>query len=85
MIARGWIVTVLPRHAIAALLVLLAAAQTAPAAAVPSAPAVRTITDDRGQELTVRAPPLRIVSLAPGATEMLFAAEIGRASCRERV
>ena len=77
MIARGWIVTVLPRHTIAALLVLLAAAQAAPAAAVPTAPAIRTITDDRGQVLTVRAPPLRIVSLAPGAAEMLFAAGAG--------
>jgi len=27
-----------------------------------------------GREVTVRDPPLRIVSLTPGATEMLFAA-----------
>jgi len=33
-----------------------------------------TVTDDFGYNVTVRAPPLRIVSLAPGATAMLFAA-----------
>jgi iron complex transport system substrate-binding protein len=77
MIARGWIATVLPRHAIATLLVLLAAAQTAPAAVAPAVAAARSVTDDRGRVLTVRAPPLRIVSLAPGATEMLFAAGAG--------
>ena len=33
-----------------------------------------TIPDDTGQRVSVRSPPLRIVSLAPGATEMLFAA-----------
>lgn len=35
------------------------------------------ITDDTGASLTLRAPPQRIVSLAPGATEMLFAAGAG--------
>lgn len=69
--------TVLPRHAIAALLALLTAAHTAPAAGAPSAPATRSVTDDSGRVLTVRVPPLRIVSLAPGATEMLFAAGAG--------
>jgi iron complex transport system substrate-binding protein len=34
----------------------------------------RTVVDDLGHTLSVRAAPLRIVSLAPGATEMLFAA-----------
>jgi iron complex transport system substrate-binding protein len=77
MIARAWIATVLPRHVIATLLMLLAAAQTAPAAVAPSTPAARSVTDDSGQVLRVRAPPLRIVSLAPGATEMLFAAGAG--------
>ncbi len=37
----------------------------------------RAVTDDVGTQLTVRPPPLRIVSLAPGATEMLFAAGAG--------
>jgi iron complex transport system substrate-binding protein len=47
-------------------------------AAVESAkaPAV-TVSDDTGQRVTVPRPPLRIVSLAPGATEMLFAAGAG--------
>jgi iron complex transport system substrate-binding protein len=39
--------------------------------------AARTVTDDLGRPLEVAAPPLRIVSLAPGATEMLFAAGAG--------
>jgi iron complex transport system substrate-binding protein len=37
----------------------------------------RSVTDDSGRTLSVRAAPLRIVSLAPGATEMLFAAGAG--------
>lgn len=37
-----------------------------------------TVTDDAGREVRLaRAPPLRIVSLAPGATETLFAAGAG--------
>jgi iron complex transport system substrate-binding protein len=36
-----------------------------------------TVTDDFRHNVTVRAPPLRIVSLAPGATAMLFAAGAG--------
>ena len=43
--------------------------------AVPSA--LRTVTDDEGKAVTVKAPPLRIVSLSPGGTEMLFAAGAG--------
>lgn len=35
------------------------------------------IVDDQGTRLRLAAPPLRIVSLAPGATEMLFAAGAG--------
>jgi ABC-type Fe3+-hydroxamate transport system substrate-binding protein len=42
-----------------------------------SAPASRTVTDDSGRTVSVGAAPLRIVSLAPGATEMLFAAGAG--------
>jgi iron complex transport system substrate-binding protein len=44
--------------------------------AVASA-AVRRVTDDLGRAVTVPSAPLRIVSLAPGATEMLFAAGAG--------
>jgi iron complex transport system substrate-binding protein len=36
-----------------------------------------TVTDDFQHKVTVRAPPLRIVSLAPGATAMLIAAGAG--------
>jgi len=35
------------------------------------------VSDDLGRQVTVRDPPLRIVSLTPGATEMLFAAGAG--------
>jgi iron complex transport system substrate-binding protein len=72
----------------AAMISLLAftsvAAATGPAAStsVPDAPttaraAVLTVTDDTGRRVTFPHPPLRIVSLAPGATEMLFAAGAG--------
>jgi iron complex transport system substrate-binding protein len=36
-----------------------------------------TVVDDTGHRVTVSYPPRRIVSLAPGATEMLFAAGAG--------
>lgn len=39
--------------------------------------AARVVTDDTGAQVRVPAAPLRIVSLAPGATEMLFAAGAG--------
>jgi iron complex transport system substrate-binding protein len=39
--------------------------------------ATRTVIDDAGDRVTVKYPPRRIVSLAPGATEMLFAAGAG--------
>ena len=43
-----------------------------------AAPSVtRDIPDDLNRAVTVHEPPLRIVSLAPGATEMLFAAGAG--------
>ena len=41
------------------------------------ASAAHTVSDDVGRQVTVRDPPLRIVSLTPGATEMLFAAGAG--------
>src|SRR5579863_3227191 len=37
----------------------------------------RTVEDDLGRQVSVPQAPLRIVSLAPGATEMLFAAGAG--------
>jgi iron complex transport system substrate-binding protein len=39
--------------------------------------AMRTVTDDLARTVSVPAAPLRIVSLTPGATEMLFAAGAG--------
>jgi len=57
-------------------IVLAAAALAARAAASPSG-ASRAVSDDLGRTVRVRAAPLRIVSLAPGATEMLFAAGAG--------
>lgn len=47
-----------------------------PAAAALAAP-TRTVQDDLGRAVSVRAAPLGIVSLTPGATEMLFAAGAG--------
>jgi iron complex transport system substrate-binding protein len=38
---------------------------------------LRAVTDDSGHTVTVAKAPLRIVSLAPGATELLFAAGAG--------
>jgi iron complex transport system substrate-binding protein len=37
----------------------------------------RSVTDDLGRSVAVPEPPLRMVSLSPGATEMLFAADAG--------
>ena len=45
---------------------------------VALAAAARVVTDDAGRQVRVGEPPLRIVSLAPGATEMLFAAGAGK-------
>ncbi|HEX7416728.1 MAG TPA: helical backbone metal receptor [Steroidobacteraceae bacterium] len=46
-------------------------------AAFPPPPTLPAITDDTGAQLRLTAHPARIVSLAPGATEMLFAAGAG--------
>jgi iron complex transport system substrate-binding protein len=58
------------------------ASAVAPAgpAVVPAASptAVLSIPDDTGQTVTLKAIPTRIISLAPGATEMLFAAGAGK-------
>jgi iron complex transport system substrate-binding protein len=49
-----------------------------PAATVAPRTAPLVITDDTGKTVTLPAIPTRIVSLAPGATEMLFAAGAGK-------
>jgi len=54
-----------------------AAAPVNPAAPTPAAHATRTVADDLGRAVSVARPPLRIVSLSPGATETLFAAGAG--------
>ena len=65
------------RHPFIVLIAALAAVHAAPTCvAAPSSPA-RAVTDDNGRSVTVPAPPLRIASLSPGATEMLFAAGAG--------
>src|SRR5215470_12459801 len=46
--------------------------------AVSSAAWALKVTDDAGQTVSLPAVPKRIVSLAPGATEMLFAAGAGK-------
>ena len=56
---------------------LAVAAVLALGIAAASAALARPVTDDLGRQLELPAPPLRIVSLAPGATEMLFAAGAG--------
>jgi iron complex transport system substrate-binding protein len=47
------------------------------ASASAAAAMAKSITDDTGQQVTLANTPTRIVSLAPGATEMLFAAGAG--------
>ena len=76
MIAAVRINTVAARLSLLALLAAVTAAQAAPAADA-AAQGTRSVTDDSGRLVTVPAAPLRIVSLAPGATEMLFAAGAG--------
>ena len=69
-----WSKSFLPGAAVRALALLLLAA----------AAQARTVVDDLGRQVTVPRAPLRIVSLAPGATEMLFAAGRGSAGDRDR-
>lgn len=64
------------RSALAFLTVAAAVCAAAAAAGVGTS-ASRAVTDDSGRTVTVRASPLRIVSLSPGGTEMLFAAGAG--------
>lgn len=58
------------RFSFVVLLLALASSAAAAADAV-------TVTDDSGAHITLEAPAARIVSLSPGATEMLFAAGAG--------
>ena len=53
------------------------AASILPGAAARAAGSSRTVTDDLAHVVRVGQPPLRIVSLSPGATEMLFSAGAG--------
>jgi iron complex transport system substrate-binding protein len=61
---------------LAGVLTLAVGASQAAPLTVSTSPS-RTVTDDSGRTVSVASPPLRIVSLAPGATEMLFAAGAG--------
>ncbi|HET9330964.1 MAG TPA: hypothetical protein VFO23_10590, partial [Steroidobacteraceae bacterium] len=56
---------------------LVCAALGAAAAVAGAGGPPRVVSDDLGHRLQVPAPPLRIVSLTPGATEMLFSAGAG--------
>ena len=65
---------------LAVALAVAAAALSAAAGAVEAlatSARSRTVVDDTGRRVTLHYPPRRIVSLAPGATEMLFAAGAG--------
>jgi iron complex transport system substrate-binding protein len=71
----GW-----TRSALAVLAVFVLLAGPWGAAGEPAAAAARTthtVSDDLGRPVSVAPPPLRIVSLSPGGTEMLFAAGAG--------
>ncbi|MDI6871809.1 MAG: helical backbone metal receptor [Bacillota bacterium] len=46
--------------------------------AAPASPYPLTLTDDLGRRVTLKAPPQRIVSLAPSVTEMLFVLGLGQ-------
>lgn len=59
-----------PLHRLTAILVLFLAATTAADAEVCA-------TDDKGREVCLEQPAERIISLSPGATELLFAAGAG--------
>src|SRR5215469_12032834 len=58
-------------------LLLLASYAAAEAPSEQPRKPLRTVSDDLGRAVEVGEPPLRIVSLTPGATEMLFAAGAG--------
>jgi iron complex transport system substrate-binding protein len=85
MMPRAWrrtnivLITALMNSLSAAGAGVLTMALGASPAVLPPVSAVSThsVTDDSGRTVSVHTPPLRIVSLAPGATEMLFAAGAG--------
>ena len=56
-------------------LMMLGVLASIPRLSVATTP--RVVVDDTGQRVTLSKPPLRIISLAPSATEMLFAAGAG--------
>ena len=58
-------------------LAILCASALVVAAVQQPRPSLRHVPDDLGRVVDVTEPPLRIVSLTPGATEMLFAAGAG--------
>jgi ABC-type Fe3+-hydroxamate transport system substrate-binding protein len=74
----GWVLAVLPPAAAAAPAPVSGSASVTPAATpsiTPTAtPTAREVTDDRGRRVRLPAGRLRIVSLAPHATELLAAA-----------
>jgi len=63
--------------ALAALLVIVDCAAAAPAEGGAASASARAVTDDLGRSVAVARAPLRVVSVSPGATEMLFAAGAG--------
>src|SRR5947208_15701515 len=58
-------------------LLLLLSTQAAPVAWAQASPFPLTLTDDSGISATFAAPPLRIVTLNPGLTEITFALGAG--------
>jgi iron complex transport system substrate-binding protein len=60
-----------------AAIIAIGLALVAPLAVAAAASSLRAVTDDLSHKVRVPPAPLRIVSLAPGATEMLFAAGAG--------
>jgi len=66
-----------PLSLLGALLLLGSCAAAAAAAEHAALAPLRTVSDDLGRSVEVARAPLRIVSLTPGATEMLFAAGAG--------
>ncbi len=79
-----------PARALALLLALVLAASCGAQTAVPTATASAsaaatpaparfpmTVTDDRGKQITLAAAPQRVVSIAPSATEIVFAIGAG--------
>jgi iron complex transport system substrate-binding protein len=64
-------------HALARLVLLIACSTVAGVAGAAGAGAAPSIRDDLGQVIALGVPAARIVSLAPGATAMMFAAGAG--------